>query len=131
MRRELRTWRSGGSTTRASPEPGLHIGNLPSRKYDRFSCHDRKFLSLHRAIRYGVGDYDGVSRHRRQGSATLAVVAPGISEALVATAAGLAAAIPAVIFFNYFQNRIKKISAEMDNFACEFLNIIERYYVKL
>ena len=66
-----------------------------------------------------------------RGSATLAVVAPGISEALVATAAGLAAAIPAVIFFNYFQNRIKKISAEMDNFACEFLNIIERYYVKL
>jgi biopolymer transport protein ExbB/TolQ len=44
-----------------------------------------------------------------RGSATLAVVAPGISEALIATAAGLAAAIPAVIFYNYYINRIKKI----------------------
>ncbi len=66
-----------------------------------------------------------------RGTASLAVVAPGISEALIATAAGLAAAIPAVIFFNYFQNRIKKVSSEMDNFSSEFLNIIERYYVKL
>lgn len=65
-----------------------------------------------------------------RGSATLAVVAPGISEALVATAAGLAAAIPAVIFYNFFQNRIKRISSEMDNFSSEFLNIIERYYIR-
>lgn len=65
-----------------------------------------------------------------RGSATLAVVAPGISEALIATAAGLAAAIPAVIFYNYYLNTIKNISTEMDNFASEVLNIIERYYVK-
>jgi biopolymer transport protein TolQ len=65
-----------------------------------------------------------------RGSATLAVVAPGISEALIATAAGLAAAIPAVIFYNYYVNRIKNMSMEMDNFASELLNIIERYYVK-
>ena len=65
-----------------------------------------------------------------RGSATLAVVAPGISEALIATAAGLAAAIPAVIFYNFFQTRIRKISAEMDNFSSEFLNIIERYSMK-
>jgi biopolymer transport protein TolQ len=65
-----------------------------------------------------------------RGSATLAVVAPGISEALIATAAGLAAAIPAVIFYNYYLNAIKNISTEMDNFASEVLNIIERYYVK-
>jgi biopolymer transport protein TolQ len=65
-----------------------------------------------------------------RGSAALAVVAPGISEALVATAAGLAAAIPAVIFYNYFQNRIKRISSEMDSFSSEFLNIIERYYMR-
>ncbi|MFB3925288.1 MAG: protein TolQ [Syntrophales bacterium] len=64
-----------------------------------------------------------------RGSATLAVVAPGISEALIATAAGLAAAIPAVIFYNYFQNRIKKIMLETDNFSSEFLNIIERMIV--
>lgn len=65
-----------------------------------------------------------------RGSATLAVVAPGISEALIATAAGLAAAIPAVIFYNYYLNRIKVMSLEMDNFSSEFLNIIERHYLK-
>jgi len=64
-----------------------------------------------------------------RGSATLAVVAPGISEALIATAAGLAAAIPAVIFYNYYLNRIKIMIQEMDNFSSELLNIIERFYV--
>jgi biopolymer transport protein TolQ len=65
-----------------------------------------------------------------RGSATLAVVAPGISEALIATAAGLAAAIPAVIFYNYYLSRIKNMTLEMDHFASELLNIVERYYVK-
>jgi len=65
-----------------------------------------------------------------RGSATLAVVAPGISEALIATAAGLAAAIPAVIFYNYYINRVKAMSQDMDNFSSEMLNIIERYYVR-
>ena len=65
-----------------------------------------------------------------RGSATLAVVAPGISEALIATAFGLAAAIPAVIFYNYYLNRIRSISLEMDNFASEFLNIVERHYLQ-
>ena len=51
-------------------------------------------------------------------------------QALIATAAGLAAAIPAVIFYNYYLNKIKNISTEMDNFASEVLNIIDRYYVK-
>jgi len=65
-----------------------------------------------------------------RGSATLAVVAPGISEALIATAFGLAAAIPAVVFYNYYLNRIRAISLEMDNFASEFLNIVERHYLQ-
>jgi biopolymer transport protein TolQ len=63
----------------------------------------------------------------RQGSANLATVAPGIAEALVATAFGLVAAIPAVVLYNYFLGRIKMITAEMDNFSSELLNIIERY----
>jgi biopolymer transport protein TolQ len=63
-------------------------------------------------------------------SASLAVVAPGIAEALIATAAGLAAAIPAVIFYNYFLSRINVISNEMDNFSSELVNIIERIYWK-
>jgi len=62
-------------------------------------------------------------------SASLAVVAPGIAEALIATAAGLAAAIPAVIFYNYFLGRINTISIEMDNFSSELMNIIERIYL--
>lgn len=65
-----------------------------------------------------------------RGAATLAVVAPGISEALIATAAGLAAAIPAVIFYNYYLNRIKTMTMEMDHFSSEFLNIVERNYVR-
>jgi len=61
-----------------------------------------------------------------RGSASLAVVAPGISEALVATAAGLAAAIPAVIAYNYFMQKIRIIESELHSFSADFLNIIER-----
>lgn len=60
-----------------------------------------------------------------RGSASLAVVAPGISEALVATAAGLAVAIPAVIAFNYFMQKIRIIDSELQSFSADFLNIIE------
>ena len=61
-------------------------------------------------------------------SASLAVVAPGIAEALIATAAGLAAAIPAVIFYNYLLSRINHVATEMDNFSSELINIVERVY---
>jgi biopolymer transport protein TolQ len=62
-----------------------------------------------------------------RGSASLATVAPGISEALIATAFGLVAAIPAVVAYNYFMSKARMISAEMDNFGSEFLNIIQRH----
>jgi len=55
------------------------------------------------------------------GTANLAVVAPGISEALIATAAGLAAAIPAVVGYNYFVNRIRRMASRLDNFVADFL----------
>lgn len=64
------------------------------------------------------------------GSASLAVVAPGIAEALVATAIGLVAAIPAVMGYNHFQNKIKVLIAEMDNFSTELLNIVQRNFAK-
>jgi biopolymer transport protein TolQ len=64
------------------------------------------------------------------GSASLAVVAPGIAEALIATAIGLVAAIPAVMGYNHFQNRIKVLIAEMDNFSTEFLNIVQRTFAR-
>ena len=62
------------------------------------------------------------------GSTNLAVVGPGISEALIATAAGLFAAIPAVVAYNHFIHRVKDFSAVMDDFALEFLNIAERNF---
>ena len=61
-----------------------------------------------------------------RGSASLAVVAPGISEALVATAAGLAVAIPAVIFYNYFSSRVVEVESDMESFSTDFINLIER-----
>ena len=61
-----------------------------------------------------------------RGSASLAVVAPGISEALIATAAGLAVAIPAVIFYNYFSNKLADIDNELQVFSTDFLNLVER-----
>jgi biopolymer transport protein TolQ len=60
------------------------------------------------------------------GTANLAVVAPGISEALIATATGLAAAIPAVVAYNYFNNSIRVLATEMDAFVTEFLNVVSR-----
>ena len=67
----------------------------------------------------------------QRGSASLAVVAPGISEALVATAAGLAAAIPAVIAFNFFMNKIRTVETELHSFEADFLNIIERDILRI
>jgi biopolymer transport protein TolQ len=56
------------------------------------------------------------------------VVAPGISEALVTTAMGLLAAIPAAVFFNFFSSRVRVLTSMMDDFALEFLNIVERNF---
>jgi biopolymer transport protein TolQ len=62
-----------------------------------------------------------------QGSASIAAVAPGVSEALVATAAGLFAAIPAVMAYNFFLSRIRKLAFRVEAFSIEFLNAIEEY----
>ena len=62
------------------------------------------------------------------GSTSIVAVAPGISEALINTAAGLAAAIPALIAYNYFVNRIRRLKAAMQDFVLEFLNLAERNF---
>ena len=62
------------------------------------------------------------------GSTSLRAVGPGIAHALVATALGLAAAIPAAIFYNYFGHSIREIAARMDDFSLEFLNLTERNF---
>jgi biopolymer transport protein TolQ len=63
------------------------------------------------------------------GSTSLAVVAPGIAEALIATAAGLFAAIPAVYFYNHFTHQVKTFSQSMEDFSLEFLTIAERNFM--
>ena len=63
-------------------------------------------------------------------SSSIQAVAPGIAEALIATAVGLAAAIPAVVMYNRFSRQLRVLSAEMDTFASEFLNIAERHFLK-
>jgi biopolymer transport protein TolQ len=75
-----------------------------------------------------VGIMIAFQRIGATGSTNLAVVAPGISEALIATAAGLFAAIPATYFYNHFTHRVKECSADMDDFSLEFLNIAERNF---
>jgi biopolymer transport protein TolQ len=65
-----------------------------------------------------------------KGSSSIGVVAPGISEALIATAAGLVVAIPAVIFYNYFVNRVRVLSSEMDNFSAELINLVEKDIIR-
>jgi biopolymer transport protein TolQ len=65
-----------------------------------------------------------------KGSANLSTVAPGIAEALIATAIGLVAAIPAVMAYNYFARRIKVLANEMDTFSNDFLNLVKRSYLR-
>ena len=64
----------------------------------------------------------------REGNATLTTVAPGIAEALIATAIGLVAAIPAVIAFNWLAGQIRALEADMDNFSNDYLNFVKRHY---
>jgi biopolymer transport protein TolQ len=80
------------------------------------------FIGLFGTV-WGIIDaFSGLST----GGGSIEAVAPGIAEALVATAIGLAAAIPAVWFFNFFNNQITRINSQMESFSQDFLNLIER-----
>jgi biopolymer transport protein TolQ len=81
------------------------------------------FIGLFGTVWGIMNSFHGIGQ---RGSASLAVVAPGISEALIATAAGLAVAIPAVIAFNFFMQKIRFMESELISFSADFLNIIER-----
>jgi biopolymer transport protein TolQ len=77
-----------------------------------------------------IGIIDAFHHIANSGSANLATVAPGIAEALGTTAIGLVAAVPAVMAYNFFARKIKVLTAEMDAFANDFLNIIERHFLR-
>jgi len=83
------------------------------------------FIGLFGTVWGIMGAFEGIGQ---TGSTNLGVVAPGIAEALVTTAAGLAAAIPAVLFYNYLVQKSKVFASRMDDFAMEFLNIAERNF---
>jgi len=83
------------------------------------------FIGLFGTVWGIMTSFEGIAQ---TGSTNLATVAPGISDALVTTALGLFAAIPAVIFYNHLSNRVKNLGAQMDDFAMEFLNICERNF---
>jgi biopolymer transport protein TolQ len=81
------------------------------------------FIGLFGTVWGVMSAFHGIGQ---QGSASLAVVAPGISEALIATAAGLGAAIPAVMAYNYFVNQVKHWATEMEGFTLDLLNLFAR-----
>ena len=83
------------------------------------------FIGLFGTVWGIMGAFTGIGE---TGSTSLGVVAPGIAEALIATAAGLFAAIPAVYFYNHLTNRVKLSATGMDDFSLEFLNIAERNF---
>lgn len=81
------------------------------------------FIGLFGTVWGIMSAFEGIGK---TGSASLAVVAPGIAEALIATAIGLVAAIPAVMAYNHFQHKIRVLINDMDSFTTEFLNIVQR-----
>ena len=84
------------------------------------------FIGLFGTVVGIVSAFQGIAG---TGSTNLTVVAPGIAEALVATAAGLGAAIPAVYFYNHLTNKVRLYLSMMDDFSLEFLNIVERNFL--
>ncbi|MBI3811391.1 MAG: MotA/TolQ/ExbB proton channel family protein [Nitrospirae bacterium] len=80
------------------------------------------FIGLFGTVLGIITAFQGISR---QGTASITAVAPGVSEALVATAAGLLTAIPAVVAFNYYVSRIRVLASEMETFSTEFLSLVE------
>jgi len=84
------------------------------------------FIGLFGTVLGVIGAFSGLGM---EGAATIRAVAPGISEALIATAAGLFAAIPAVVAHNYFIHELKELASAMDDFSLEFLNLTERTFL--
>lgn len=127
---ERQTRRKGHVTSRESVERNLQVGI--SEEVDRLE-EQMPWLATIATVTPFVGLFgtvwgiiDAFQALTAAGSASLRAVGPGIAEALVATAMGLAAAIPAAIFYNYFGNSIRRIGGRMEDFSLEFLNLIER-----
>lgn len=122
----------GAVTNKLSLERNLQLGM--SEEVEKLESHMNvlattatvsPFIGLFGTV-WGIIDaFQGLGT---AGSASLRAVAPGISEALITTALGLAAAIPAAIAYNWFGSTIKGFGARMEDFALEFMNLAERNF---
>jgi biopolymer transport protein TolQ len=130
--------------TKSNPNPALTPGKLESVNRALLKASNDEIARLERMMSFlattgsvtpfiGLfgtvwGIMDAFHRIGIVRSASLVTVAPGIAEALIATAAGLFAAIPAVVAYNHFLHRVKDLITEMEDFSLEFLNLSERIY---
>ena len=104
----------------------VEVNNLESRlTFLATTASITPYIGLFGTVWGIMGSFQGIGA---TGSTNLGVVAPGIAEALIATAAGLFAAIPAVYFYNHLTGRVKLLASDMDDFALEFLNISDRNF---
>jgi len=122
----------GSITNKAAIERTLQLGSSEAiAKLERnmnwlaTTASVSPFIGLLGTVLGIIRAFEGLGQ---AGSTSLRAVAPGISEALIATAVGLAAAIPAAIFYNYFGSIVREIGARMDDFSLEFLNLAERNF---
>ncbi len=130
--------------TKSNPHPELTSGNLESINRALVKASNREVAKLEKMMSFlattgsvtpfiGLfgtvwGIMDAFQEIGEAQTTALQAVAPGIAEALIATAVGLFAAIPAVIAYNHFLQRIKEMIVEMEDFSIEFLSITERLY---
>ncbi len=115
---------------------GLSLNKAINREIERLS-NKLEFLATTGSITPFIvlfGTVWGIMHSFRvigvQGSASIGGVAPGIAEALIATAAGIAAAIPAVIFFNYLNNKIRIFTSRMEDFSKDFIFLAEKNFMR-
>ena len=107
---------------------GAAEGDRPPRAQPRDARHRRQHQPVRRAVRYRLGHHERLfASLGNVQQATLAMVAPGISEALVATAIGLFAAIPAVVAYNRFADQVTRLELRFDAFIEEFSTILQRH----
>jgi biopolymer transport protein TolQ len=139
---QLRQTSSSGNPATPAPRPALkslvsvdralmRASNVETNRLEKHitflatTAAVTPFIGLFGTVLGIISAFQGIGA---QGSTSLDVVAPGIADALIATAAGLAAAIPAVYFYNLLTQRVKGLASEMDDFSLEFLNIVERNF---
>ncbi|MBF0152909.1 MAG: protein TolQ [Magnetococcales bacterium] len=146
--REWKRWESGERNGGTAPRDGSETGDLVSsvrramtvalnREIDQLERgltflatvgSTSPFVGLFGTVWGIMNAFRGLAGAK---TTTLTMVAPGIAEALIATAMGLVAAIPAVIAFNNYSAELRRLNQKMDNFGAEFLNIIERRVARM